>query len=72
MDDNVPGKRPAPTIRSAADTPKPPNPGSAEAKQLGCKCPEIDNHYGKGEPSPFHQHKGQPFFWVTATCPLHG
>jgi hypothetical protein len=24
------------------------NPGSEEARALGCKCPVIDNHYGKG------------------------
>ena len=25
-----------------------PNPGTKEAITLGCKCPVIDNHYGKG------------------------
>jgi len=25
-----------------------PKPGSAEAVDLGCTCPIIDNHYGKG------------------------
>jgi len=25
-----------------------PNPGSKEAQELGCACPVMDNHHGKG------------------------
>lgn len=43
-----------------------PNPGTKEAIKLGCTCPVIDNHYGKGVPSE----KG-PQFWYTEGCPIH-
>lgn len=42
------------------------NPGSQEALDLGCKCPVIDNHYGRGVPYP----EG-PAFWYTEGCPVH-
>lgn len=44
-----------------------PTPGSAEAVDLGCTCPIIDNHYGKGVPM-----NGKRFHWTEADCPLHG
>lgn len=44
-----------------------PNPGSAEAQKLGCTCPVLDNHYGRGVASGF----GEDSFWITDGCPLH-
>jgi hypothetical protein len=42
-----------------------PNPGSDEAFALGCRCPRIDNNYGKG-------YRGQPGIFVfSGGCPLH-
>lgn len=41
---------------------KKPNPGSNEAIALGCTCPVLDNHYGRGEAGRF---------WVTFGCPVH-
>lgn len=40
-----------------------PNPGSKEARALGCTCPVIDNHHGHG---------ADGYFWVSENCPLHG
>ena len=45
-----------------------PNPGSKEAQKQGCKCPVIDNHYGKGFPYPGV--KG-PAFYISSVCPIH-
>ena len=45
-----------------------PNPGSNEAVALGCRCPVIDNHYGKGVPSS----EDEPYFWINEDCELHG
>ncbi len=42
-----------------------PNPGSKEAMELGCRCPVLDNNYGKG--SNF----GPNTFYINETCPLH-
>ena len=42
-----------------------PNPGSPEAVDLGCTCPIIDNHYGKGAQGVPH------LFWYTPGCPIH-
>jgi hypothetical protein len=44
-----------------------PNPGSQEAIYLGCICPVIDNHYGKG----VETENGEVHFWYTAECPVH-
>jgi hypothetical protein len=44
-----------------------PNPGSEKALELGCTCPVIDNHYGKGV--PFND---GPQFWINGDCPIHG
>ena len=46
--------------------PKQPNPGSIEAIEKGCRCPVIDNHYGRGVDD-----KGG-VFWYTSDCPIHG
>lgn len=54
---------------------KPPNPGSDEAKDLGCLCPRMDNDHGRGFPWPRtdgldpNEH---PSFWINEDCPLHG
>lgn len=44
------------------------NPGSDEALALGCKCPRMDNSYGRGV---IMEGTGQPSFWVNDDCPLH-
>jgi hypothetical protein len=43
-----------------------PNPGSTEAVKRGCKCPVIDNRYGKGVRDDREE------FWINGGCPLHG
>lgn len=43
-----------------------PNPGSAEATDMGCECPVIDNAHGLGA----NCNPGE--FWINATCPIHG
>ncbi len=43
-----------------------PNPGSKEAIAKGCRCPVIDNHYGKGIPT-----EDGLEFWYSADCPVH-
>ena len=47
-----------------------PPPGSDEAIKKGCICPIEDNHYGDG--CGWKGDNGEPLFWVTADCPLHG
>lgn len=45
---------------------KVPNPGTPEARDAGCTCPVMDNHYGRG-------YQGRPNVFVyTANCTLHG
>lgn len=46
-----------------------PNPGSKEAVDMGCTCPVIDNHHGKGVPVG---KGGAPLFWHSENCPIHG
>lgn len=42
-----------------------PNPGSEEAIKAGCKCPVIDNGYGKG-------YMGQKdTFIFSSECSIH-
>ena len=41
-----------------------PTPGSSKAMEIGCKCPVIDNHHGKG--------RGDGTYWINANCPIHG
>jgi hypothetical protein len=40
-----------------------PPPGSKEAQVQGCKCPVIDNHYGKGI--------GNGLYYINERCALH-
>ena len=44
-----------------------PNPGSAAAITMGCLCPVIDNHYGRGFP-----YGGETCFYFSGDCPVHG
>ncbi len=46
-----------------------PSPGSKEAYILGCNCPRLDNHYGKGA---YINDEGVPQFWINGNCTLHG
>ena len=48
---------------------KQPNPGSDAALEAGCECPILDNHHGKG---CGRDKDGNPLFWVSADCPIHG
>lgn len=44
---------------------KAPNPGSDEARKQGCKCPVLDNEYGRG-------YYGNPdLFVINEDCELH-
>jgi hypothetical protein len=43
-------------------------PGSKEAIAKGCKCPVMDNGYGRGA----YQVEGEWQFWINGDCPLHG
>lgn len=42
-------------------------PGSIGARSMGCKCPVMDNHHGKGRP-----YGDDICFVVSTECPLHG
>lgn len=42
-----------------------PNPGSQEAKDQGCRCPVMDNAYGRG----YMGHSG--IFVYMIDCPIH-
>jgi hypothetical protein len=42
------------------------NPGSREAHQNGCRCPQIDNHHGAGIGTP----ETGPVFIYDDRCPL--
>lgn len=42
-----------------------PNPGTKEAVEAGCKCPVIDNHYGRG----YCGVAGE--FVYNMDCPIH-
>lgn len=44
---------------------KPPNPGSAAARKLGCQCPPMDNNHGKWAPW------GKDGWIVIVGCPVH-
>jgi hypothetical protein len=51
-----------------------PNPGSREAIEQGCRCPVLDNSYGRGVPWPRDDGKDpeeHPSFYVSGDCPLH-
>lgn len=47
------------------------NPGSKEALAIGCKCPVLDNGYGKGVYGGLLFDDGKPKFWIASNCPIH-
>lgn len=46
-----------------------PNPGSEDARKLGCRCPIIDNGHGKG--SRYRDDNGKQTFVINTRCPVH-
>ena len=54
---------------SIADTTAVPSPGSNEALALGCRCPVIDNHHGRG--FYLFDKPDVTYFYYTEGCPLH-
>lgn len=53
---------------SAAD---PPNPGSREALDAGCRCPVLDNGHGRGYMGGVTDEQGRTVFVYAEGCPLH-
>lgn len=49
-----------------------PVPGSKEASTAGCKCPVVDNHYGKGYMDGITDDNGMTLYAIHENCPLHG
>ena len=49
-----------------------PNPGSDEAKELACRCPRMDNGYGRGYLGGVKDKEGNTIFVISEDCPLHG
>ena len=49
-----------------------PKPGSKEAKEQGCTCPILDNHYGEGYCGGVKDEKGHTVYVVNTDCPIHG
>lgn len=43
-----------------------PTPGSDAARDLGCRCPVLDNAHGKFAPYP------PDGWWIVESCPVHG
>lgn len=41
-------------------------PGSFEAREKGCSCPVIDNHYGKGYRGDYQS------YIMSDDCKIHG
>ena len=48
-----------------------PNPGTQEARDLGCSCPVIDNGYGKGWMGGVKDDNGETIYVYTIGCPVH-
>lgn len=47
---------------------KEPKPGTRKAVLAGCKCPILDNNYGRGRGG-----NGAKYGWVVnEECPIHG
>lgn len=49
----------------------PPNPGTDEAIEQGCKCPIMDNGHGLGYLGGMKSEEGNTLFVYTQGCPLH-
>ena len=48
-----------------------PNPGSFAAYKLGCQCPFMDNHYGRGY-RDYPEKPEEKRIWVTTEiCEMH-
>lgn len=47
-----------------------PNPGSKDAINMGCTCAVLDNGHGAG--CGQFTDSGEPCFWITENCPIHG
>lgn len=47
------------------------NPGSKEALEQGCKCPVLDNEYGRGYMGGVKDDEGNTVFVVMDDCPIH-
>ena len=49
------------------------NPGSIDAKKLGCLCPVMDNNHGKWPPFPAGTAWGgdKGGWYVAGDCPVH-
>ena len=45
------------------------NPGSPEAKRLGCSCPVLDNAYGEG--AVIDGQVNAMSFYLDPDCPIH-
>lgn len=50
---------------------KTPPPGSDEAVKLGCKCPRMDNAYGRGYLGGVKDDNGGTVYVVSGDCELH-
>lgn len=49
-----------------------PNPGSDEARKLGCQCPVLDNAHGRGWLGGVkNKDTGETLFVISGNCELH-
>lgn len=49
-----------------------PNPGSDEARRMGCQCPVIDNGHGRGWMGGIkNKVTGETIFIYSVGCPVH-
>ena len=48
-----------------------PNPGTQEARNLGCSCPVLDNGHGKGWMGGVKDDDGETIYVYTIGCPVH-
>ena len=44
------------------------NPGSDAARDLGCRCPVLDNAHGRGA---WGSEGPDAVFWISESCKLH-
>lgn len=51
-----------------ADARETAKPGSDAARDDGCRCPSIDNSYGRG----YRVIDGEAQFVIATECPMHG
>lgn len=47
-------------------------PGSDKARDKGCKCPIMDNYYGRGYMGGVLDEDGNIVYVTNGNCPLHG